>query len=91
MTVDRCSICKEPAHASETDDFDRCAKCRRKGKRAKKVRVVDVIAEAPTGYRWLRQHATAAGAILLPDGRFQIIDEGKWNQALRAVGAVEIK
>lgn len=24
---DVCSICKQPAHASETDDEDRCAKC----------------------------------------------------------------
>ncbi len=22
-----CSICNRPAHASETDDFDRCAEC----------------------------------------------------------------
>lgn len=26
--VSRCSVCGEPAHASDTDDLDRCAKCR---------------------------------------------------------------
>ena len=27
VSVSRCSGCGEPAHASETDDLDRCAKC----------------------------------------------------------------
>ena len=28
VTLDRCSVCDQPAHASETDDLDRCASCR---------------------------------------------------------------
>lgn len=27
-TIDHCSICLQPAHASETDDLDRCPNCR---------------------------------------------------------------
>lgn len=26
--IDVCSVCHAPAHASETDDLDRCEKCR---------------------------------------------------------------
>jgi len=28
IQIDRCSVCGEPAHATETDDEDRCEKCR---------------------------------------------------------------
>lgn len=30
MKLDRCAICRGPAHASTTDDYDRCAQCRPK-------------------------------------------------------------
>lgn len=92
MTIDRCSICNEPAHASETDDFNRCAKCRRKARKAgKKPRTVHVTAADAEGLRWLkRQCAMSNCAVLGPDG-FTIINEGVWRQALAAAGAVEIK
>jgi DNA-directed RNA polymerase subunit RPC12/RpoP len=28
VSITRCSECRDPAHASETDDADRCGKCR---------------------------------------------------------------
>ncbi|MBT8453000.1 MAG: hypothetical protein KJO40_13610 [Deltaproteobacteria bacterium] len=31
LGITRCSVCGEPAHATETDDDDRCADCAAKG------------------------------------------------------------
>ena len=57
-------------------------------KKRKKVRVVDVLAKTPAGYRWLLSHAR--GATVTPEG-FAVTDEYKWAQSLAAAGAIEIK
>jgi hypothetical protein len=60
VNLDRCSICKEPAHASETDDFDRCKKCRRKGAKSARVK---------NGARVVGSHGDAGRVIAIDFGR----------------------
>lgn len=51
-------------------------------------RIVDVEAQTPAGYRWLRMNAR--GATVTPEG-FAVTDEHEWAQSLAAAGAIEIK
>jgi hypothetical protein len=51
-------------------------------------RLVQVRAETPAGFRWLR--ANVRGATETPEG-FSVTDEEKWAQSLSAAGAFEVK
>lgn len=54
----------------------------------RKPRLVQVRAETPAGYRWLRAHAR--GATETPEG-FAVTNEEQWAQSLAAAGAFELK
>lgn len=53
----------------------------------RKTRFVHVVAETPSGYRWLRAHVR--GATETPEG-FAVTDEEAWAQSLAAAGASEL-
>jgi hypothetical protein len=54
----------------------------------RKVRLVQVRAETPAGYRWLRAHMR--GATETPEG-FAVTNEEDWAQSLAAAGAFELQ
>ena len=56
--------------------------------RRRRPRLVQVRAETPAGYRWLRAHAR--GAMETPGG-FAVTNEEEWAQSLAAAGATELK
>lgn len=57
------------------------------GAKGRKGRVVDVVCDTPTGYRWLRTHAR--GATVTPNG-FAVTNEHDWAQSLAAAGGTEM-
>ena len=40
MSITMCSVCDKPAHASDTDDLDRCRECIAAGKEARRAALV---------------------------------------------------
>lgn len=55
--------------------------------RRRRPRLVQVRAETPAGYRWLRAHAR--GATETSEG-FSVTNEEEWAQSLAAAGATEL-
>lgn len=62
-------------------------------KKKRGPRIVCAEAAAPTGYRWLRQHARGAKLMYIdgPNGCWAVFDEVAWAESLRVAEAREIE
>lgn len=52
-------------------------------------RLVHVLCDKPSGYRWLRAHVR--GATEQGDGRFLVHDESAWSDCLTAAQGHEVQ